>query len=69
LFVVEQRIGSAMANLGSEHLLSLVQQALNEIEALGLPQLAGAVLLLTGAVLVQLAGLKPLPDGPDLLQT
>jgi hypothetical protein len=32
LFVVEQRYGSAMANLGSEHLLSLVQQALNEID-------------------------------------
>ena len=33
-------------------------------QALGLMQLAGAVVLLTGAVLVQLAGPKPLPDGP-----
>lgn len=35
-------------------------------QALGLTQLAGAVILLAGAVLVQLAGPKPLPAGPDL---
>jgi drug/metabolite transporter (DMT)-like permease len=35
-------------------------------QALGLAQLAGAAILLAGAVLVQLAGPKPLPDGPDL---
>jgi drug/metabolite transporter (DMT)-like permease len=38
-------------------------------QALGLTQLAGAAILLTGAVLVQLAGPKPLPDDPDLVQT
>ncbi|SEG96345.1 Threonine/homoserine efflux transporter RhtA [Saccharopolyspora kobensis] len=37
-------------------------------QALGLTQVAGAVILLTGAVLVQLVGPKPLPDGPDPAQ-
>ncbi|MET0133506.1 MAG: DMT family transporter [Kibdelosporangium sp.] len=38
-------------------------------QALGLTRLAGAAILLTGAVLVQPAGRKTVPDGPDPAQT
>ena len=69
LFASSGPVAKAVLATGwSPGAVTSVRIALAAVLPVPAAQLAGAVVLLAGAVLVQLAGQKPVPDGPDLVQ-